>query len=101
MTDTTVEPAAGGSGSRSSNNGALTALRGVIRLRATLLAPGASGEQLVGQRSIAVEGRDVFGVLKSNAVVRSPTTARRHGVMLVSIRSRWWCPKSGQWLRVT
>ena len=35
--------------------------------------------------------RDAFGVLKSNALVRSPTTARRHGVMLDSIRSgRCW-----------
>jgi cholesterol transport system auxiliary component len=30
--------------------------RGVVRLRATLLAPTSSGEQLLGQRSIAVEG---------------------------------------------
>ncbi|MGZ5181445.1 MAG: ABC-type transport auxiliary lipoprotein family protein [Ramlibacter sp.] len=30
--------------------------RGVLRLRATLLATTSSGEQLVGQRSIAVEG---------------------------------------------
>jgi cholesterol transport system auxiliary component len=30
--------------------------RGVLRLRATLLAPNGSGEQLLGQRSIAVEG---------------------------------------------
>jgi cholesterol transport system auxiliary component len=30
--------------------------RGVLRLRATLLAPGSGGDQLLGQRTIAVEG---------------------------------------------
>jgi hypothetical protein len=36
----------------------------------------------------AIRG-DASGVLKSNAVMRSPTMARRHGVMFDSTRSEW------------
>jgi len=44
----------------------------------------------------AIRG-DAFGVLKSNAVVRSPTTARRHGVMFDSTRSGWrWAKRASR-----
>lgn len=47
--------------------------RGVLRMRATLLSPRSSGEQLLGQRSIAVEG--VAPTADASGGVRALTAA--------------------------
>jgi cholesterol transport system auxiliary component len=60
--------------------------RGVIRLRATLLAPGASGEQLLGQRSIAVEGS-------------APTPDASGGVRALSVATDAAAADISAWLR--
>ena len=44
---------------------------------------------------------DTSGVAKLNAEVRSPATARRHAVMLVSISSGWSSAKRASMKRIS
>lgn len=60
--------------------------RGVVRLRATLLGTGASGDQLLGQRSIAVEG-----------VAPSPDASG--GVRALTAATDAAAAEIGKWLR--
>lgn len=60
--------------------------RGVVRLRATLLATTGSGEQLLGQRSIAVEGI-------------APTADASGGVRALTAATDAAAADIGQWLR--
>ena len=60
--------------------------RGVLRLRATLLATTGSGEQLLGQRSIAVEGV-------------APTADASGGVRALTAATDAAAADIGQWLR--
>ncbi|HEY1227608.1 MAG TPA: ABC-type transport auxiliary lipoprotein family protein, partial [Ramlibacter sp.] len=60
--------------------------RGVVRLRATLLATTGSGEQLLGQRSIAVDGV-------------APTADASGGVRALTAATDAAAADIGQWLR--
>lgn len=60
--------------------------RGVVRLRATLLNTGASGDQLLGQRSIAVEGV-------------APTADASGGVRALTAATDAAATEIAQWLR--
>ena len=60
--------------------------RGVVRLRATLLATTGSGDQLLGQRSIAVEGL-------------APTADASGGVRALTAATDAAAADIGQWLR--
>lgn len=60
--------------------------RGIVRLRATLLSTTGSGEQLLGQRSIAVEGV-------------SPTADASGGVRALTAATDAAAAEIGQWLR--
>ncbi|WP_427914364.1 ABC-type transport auxiliary lipoprotein family protein [Ramlibacter sp. MMS24-I3-19] len=60
--------------------------RGVVRLRATLLATTGSGEQLLGQRSISVEGV-------------APTADASGGVRALTAATDAAAADIGQWLR--